>query len=81
MDFVVSKENISHDGRFELLVGRGSKLWFSWLGQSESFVVGYILSGMVYIPDSTVFKGLSFLNEGVKVLDGNIHEILLMKGC
>jgi hypothetical protein len=77
MDFVVSKENLSSDGRFELLTRHGP-LSFSWVGQSESFVIGYLLSGMVYIPDSTVSKGISFLNEGLKVLDGITWEIQLM---
>jgi|SRR5579862_639029 len=80
MDFVISKESFSHDGRFDLLIGHGQKLTFYWLGQSEGFVVGYLLSGMVNLPDSTSYKGISFLNEGVKVLDGMHITMMLTQG-
>ena len=59
-------------GKFEILVGDGQhRLVFDWFTQAESFVFGYILSGIVNLPDNTVTKAGTFLSEGNRVLDSN----------
>jgi Cohesin loading factor len=58
------------DGKFDLLICNGAyKLHFQWFSQAESFVFGYLLSGVVNLPDYSSMKAWNFHEEGVRVVD------------
>jgi hypothetical protein len=60
-------------GKFEILVSGGQhRLVFDWFTQGESFVFGYLLSGIVNLPDKGVPKGANFLSEGNRVVDSTL---------
>jgi len=68
MDTVIPEGNMQ--GTFELVVMQGTqKLRFQWFEQGESFVYGYLLSGIVNFSDSTNAKAWNFLVEGNRVVD------------
>lgn len=71
MDTDGANEDLWHpDGKFDLLACNGTqRLYFEWLTLSESYVFGYILSGMAYLPDASGPKSRNFLLEGNRVAD------------
>lgn len=71
MDNRGTNEDLWHpEGKFELLACNGTqKLCFDWLTHAESFVFGYILSGMAYLPDASGPKSRKFFLEGNRVAD------------
>ena len=61
------------DGQFDVLVCNGQhRIYVNWITQSESFVFGCILSGVVHLPDYVSPKAFSFLREGIRVVDSNL---------
>jgi hypothetical protein len=71
MDTRGTNEDLWHpEGRFDLLACNGTqRLYFEWLTHSESFVFGYILSGMAHLPDCSGPKSRKFFLEGARVAD------------
>ena len=70
--FTNDKDHWRSTGKFEIFVCGGQhRLVFDWFTQVESFVFGYLLSGIVNLPDNGVQKAASFLSEGNRVVDGN----------
>jgi hypothetical protein len=62
-------------GVFQLTLHTGATLQFEWFSQSEAFVFGYLLSGVVNLHDSSTTKGRAFLAEGVRVIDStSVHS-------
>ena len=60
------------NGKFDLLICNGEyKLHFQWFTQPESFVFGYLMSGVINLPDYSSTKAWNFLLEGVRVVDSN----------
>jgi len=63
------------DGKFELKISGGTEtLQFQWFSKSESFLFGYLLSGIVYSPDYSSGKAWSFYMEGIRVADSLLTE-------
>jgi hypothetical protein len=61
----------SPTGRFEILVCQGQhRLQFNWFSRCESFVFGYILSGIMNLADITSTKAQNFLYEGRQLIAG-----------
>jgi len=80
MDSYVAKDidNWRGDGKFEVSVCGGQhKLYFQWFTQAESFVFGYLLSGVVNLPDHSSMKAWTFLNEGIRVVDSTFQPTTL----
>jgi hypothetical protein len=74
MDSQVAKDPAAWTptGQFDLLICHGRhRLYFDWITQSESYVFGYILSGVVNLPDYIAVKARSFLKEGIRVVDSS----------
>jgi hypothetical protein len=64
------KRNWDSQGTFELSCVNGTqKLYFQWFNLDEAFVFGYLMSGVVNLPDSAAAKAKSFLKEGIRVTD------------
>jgi hypothetical protein len=58
------------NGKFDILVCNGQrKIYVEWFTPVESIVFGYLLSGVVNIPDSSGLKAWNFLQEGIRVID------------
>jgi hypothetical protein len=73
-------ENLwSSTGKFELSIcNRTHKLHFQWFTQAESFVFGYLLSGIVNLPDYSGIKAWNFHVEGVRVVDSTSFTFSLI---
>ena len=73
MDLQVANDSYQwqSDGKFDLVILNGQhKLHFEWFTQAQSFVFGYILSGVVNLSDHSNVKACNFLLEGNRVVDG-----------
>lgn len=74
MDSNAVQNSWSVTGGFDLIICNGErKLLFQWFTQAESFVFGYLLSGVVNLPDYSSMKAWNFHVEGVRVVDSMIH--------
>jgi len=61
-------------GKFEIMVCAGQhRLVLDWFSEAHSYVFGYILSGIVNLPNSSTPKAGTFLSEGLRVVD-SIHS-------
>lgn len=70
MDSNFVESQWSSTGKFDLIICNGQhKLHFQWFTQAESFVFGYLLSGVVNLPDYSGIKAWNFHLEGVRVVD------------
>lgn len=67
------------NGKFDLLICNGDyKLRFQWFTRPESFVFGYLMSGVINLPDYSSTKAWNFLIEGVRVVDSNLPSLTML---
>jgi hypothetical protein len=67
------------NGKFDLLICSGEhKLHFQWFTRPESFVFGYLMSGVINLPDYSSTKAWTFLAEGVRVVDSNPRSLKML---
>jgi hypothetical protein len=67
------------NGKFDLLICNGKyKLRFQWFTRPESFVFGYLMSGVINLPDYSSTKAWNFLLEGVRVVDSNLPSLTML---
>lgn len=67
------------NGKFDLLICNGEyKLHFQWFTKPESFIFGYLMSGVINFPDYSSTKAWNFLVEGVRVVDSNTHYLTML---
>jgi Cohesin loading factor len=60
-------------GSFLLNCSNGTqRLHFQWFNLDEACIFGYLMSGVVNLPDSASIKANSFLKEGMRVTDSMI---------
>jgi len=72
-------EEWEDNGKFDLLIYNGEyKLHFQWFTQPESFVFGYLMSGVINLPDYSSTKAWNFLVEGVRVVDSNLPSLTIL---
>jgi len=64
------------NGKFDVLICNGEyKLLFQWFTQPESFVFGYLMSGVINLPEYSSTKAWNFLVEGVRVVDSILPSL------
>ena len=67
------------NGKFDLLICNGEhRLHFQWFTQPQSFVFGYLMSGVINLPDYSSTKAWNFLVEGVRVVDSNSRSLKML---